>query len=328
MSQLLWLLLTLPAAGADGRVEQILTARDVLMSAASNEDCTPGQIFVIYSQSDRRALEEKRAEPIGFADIYERFGDKKCLAKVKSHSQSALIREKDPAIAINMKSGEREIPGRNDLIREGHKEHASFYKATVYGGYFFGQTASTLDRGEFLVGVSPIMYGIRNNVQVDLTYLLLFTQVVQTGVKYRFLSNEDMRLAVYLQNARFWDLGKDAWVGEIHYDSISNGRTVTHTKLRYSSKVPRDLLLSDKAKEKDSTLELSTVTEWVLNSWNRMLLGPKFVAGNDFDLGFLFSFLYIERSFHAAVNLNVNSMRKLDFKTGKQTVGLDLFWRF
>ncbi len=175
-------LLASPALGNDGRLEEILTSRDVRMSASRAEDCTPGQIFVIYSQSDKRELENKTAEPIGFADIYARFGEKECLAKVRSHSQSAMIRENDPAIAINMKSGVRAIPGRNDLIREGHKEHASFYKATVYGGYLFGQTASTLDQGEFLVGLAPALYGVTNNVQVDITYLLLIAKVVQAGV--------------------------------------------------------------------------------------------------------------------------------------------------
>jgi|GEM_PF-5099743 len=189
---ILALLLTIAAHAADGRVEEILTARDLRMSAVSPEDCTPGQIFVIYGQSDKREIADNTAEPIGYADIYARFGEKGCLAKVKSHSQSALIRVHDPAVAIDMKSGKTEVPGRNDLIREGHKEYAAFYKATVYGGYLFGQTASTLDKGEFLVGLTPLMYGLTNNVQLDLTYFQLLKSVVQGGAKYRFVSNEDM----------------------------------------------------------------------------------------------------------------------------------------
>jgi hypothetical protein len=319
--------LAMPAAMAappmNARVEKILSAREVLMTAATRVDCTPGQVFALYPQG-----EEKDPEPVGFADAYERFGERQCLAKVKSHSQSGLIRAGDPAAPVDLYDTGQEIPGRYDLVREGRREYASLYKPTVYAGYLFGQTASTLDRGEFLVGAPSVMYGIRNNFQVDFTYLRLFEQVAEAGVKYKFYSNEDMRFSIYFQNSRFLNIGKDAWAAELQYDSSDNSRSMSHTKLRFSSKVPSYLALSDKEKEKDSSLELSTVNEWMLKSWHRVLFGPKFIAGQEYDLGFLFSFLYVRKIFHVALNLNINSVRRFDPAKNRQMVGLDFFWRF
>lgn len=320
--------LSAPAGRTDNILAEILTSRDVLISAEKREDCSPGRIFAIFSQSDSRKIEEKTAEPIGFAESYAHHGEKQCLCRVKSHTQSALIRAGDFVQAIDLTRKEHNLPGRNDLIREGHREFASFYKPLVYGGYLFGQTASTLDRREWLVGLSHIMYGLKNDLQIDATYLLLFYKVAMGGIKYRFVSNEDMRLAIYVQGARFLKTGQGAWAAEAHYDSISNSRVVTHTKLSFTSKVPTSVFLTDKEKEKDSSVELSTVTEWVLKSWNRLLLGPKFVAGDQFDLGFSFSFIYVSNSFHAAANLSANTVKRFDFKNNRQTVGLDLFWRF
>lgn len=316
--------------GDYSRVEKILSARDVLITAESRAQCAPGQVFAIYPQKDEQneRLDVEEDEPLGFADAYERFGDRQCLARVKSHSQSALIRARDPARPLDLRRDGQNIPGRYDLVREGRKEWAALYKPTVYGGYLFGHTASTLDKGEWLVGLTPLMYGIRNNFQADLTYPRLFEKVLEGGLKYKFYSNEDMRLTLRLQNARFWEIGKDAWSAELHYDSQSNSRSMSHTKLIYSSKVPKDLALSDEAKEKDVSVELVSVNEWIFRGWHRLLFGPKFVAGDELDLGFLLSFIYVRESFHASVNLNVNSVRKFDFSAYKQVVGFDMFWRF
>lgn len=320
------------------RVEKILSARDILITAETREQCRPGNVFALTPQdtdpddpqpSDQKKTEDREEpEPLGFAEAYERYGEKQCLAKVKSHSQSALIRARDSARALDLRKSGQNIPGRYDLVREGHKEWAAMYKPTVYGGYLFGQTASTLDKNEWLIGFGPVMYGIRNNFQADITYARVLEKVFEFGLKYKFYSNEDMRFSLYFQNSRFWEIGKDAWAAELHYDSQSNSRSMSHTKLHYASKIPKKLALTDESKKDDSSLELITTNEWILKGWNRILFGPKFVAGDELDLGVLFSYLYVRESFNAALNLSVNSVRKIDLGKFKQAIWFDLFLRF
>jgi hypothetical protein len=147
------------------------------------------------------------------------------------------------------------------------------------------------------------------------------------GAKGKVYQNEDMKLSLYTAGTQYWKIGKSSWEGGAMFDNGSNGRALTHTRLRYTSKAPEQIAFVDSSQQKNSTLELSTVNEWMLSSWHRILFGPKFLAGDTYDLGFLFSMIFVFDRFHGAINLNVNSVRNFDFKGYKQMVGADLFWR-
>ncbi|MGZ3660078.1 MAG: hypothetical protein ACXVCK_08280 [Bdellovibrionota bacterium] len=301
-------------------MDKIFSSTEIVIGSEPAGPCEKGQIFEIIPQDE--------ATPTAFAEV-ERFEKGLgCVAKVTSHPKSPLVRVGDSTKPVDLHRGGQGIPARYDLIREGHRHYSSRYKPLVYGGLLFGHTAATLDQGEFLVGVSPFMYGITQEFQLDTTWSRLLEKAGDLGAKYRFYKNEDMKLTGYLQGTKYFNTGKSSWNAELMFDNGSNGRSLSHTRLLFSSKVPEQLVLVDSAKRKDITVELSSVNEWLLSSWHRILFGPKFVAGDTYDLGFLFSMIFIFDHFHAAVNLNVNSIRQFDFKGYKQAVGADMYWRF
>jgi hypothetical protein len=305
---------------AKADVLQILNSKELLLTPQT-EKCENGQVMAIFSQDGEN-------EAIGFAEIV-REENGACVAKVTSHSQSALIRVKDRAVLVDLKEKNQNLRGRYDLLREGKNEVAVRYKPLVFAGYTYGQTAATLDKGEFLLGLSHLMYGIQPRLQVDINPLLLaFSNLASGGVKYQFLHLEDVRAALRLEGTRFFNLGKGAWAAELQYDSFSNGRSMTHTKLRYTSKLPDSLFLQDQNKEKQGTAEISTVYEWILPSWHRILLGPKFTAGEEKDVGFLFTSLFLYKHFHWSINININSLAKFNLRENKQVISGDFFWRF
>ncbi len=308
----------LQSAHAD--VLEILNSKELLLTPQT-ETCENGQVMAIFSQDGEN-------EAIGFAEVI-REANGACVAKVKSHSQSALIRVKDRAVLVDLREKNQNLRGRYDLLREGKAEVAVRYKPLVFVGYTFGQTAATLDKGEFLLGLTHLMYGIQPRLQVDISpFLLAFGNIATGGAKYQFLQLEDVRAAIRLEGTRFLNLGKGSWAAELQYDSFSNSRSMTHTKLRYTSKLPDSLFLQDQDKEKQGTAEISTVYEWILPSWHRILLGPKFTAGEEKDVGFLFTSLFLYKHFHWSVNININSLAKLNFREKKQVISGDLFWRF
>jgi hypothetical protein len=285
--------------------------------------CPKGRVFVLYSQ-------DGEPEPLGFAEITQvdsRTG-RRCLAKLISHSKSGLVRVGDRADMVDLEKAGDDIPARYDLLREGDKEVAVRHKPLVYAGYLYGHTGATLDRGEFLAGLSPLGYGISDRVMVDTTPFLYLANVGSVGVKWKFYQNEDMRLATYLRGQQFFAIGKGAWEAELILDSASNSRSMSRTKLRFRSKLPDNLVLENREREKQATVEISSVNEWMLKSWQRILFGPKVVTGDQTDLGFLLSVLFPYEHFHWSVNLEVNSLRKFDFANYRQTVSFDLFWRF
>lgn len=308
------------SGAAHARVEKIISSSEVQITAEADTPCLPGDIYAIYPQ------DEKNPEPIAFAEV--KSFKKNCIAKVSAHPRSPLIRVGDPTLPVDLLKGGQKIPARYDLLREGHREYSSRYKPLVYGGLLFGHTAATLDKGEFLVGLTPLMYGITNKFQLDTTWPRLFEKVGEVGAKFKFYQNEDMKLTAYAQGSQYFKTGKSSWNTALMFDNGSNGRSLSHTRLLFSSKVPEQTLFVDSAKQKDASVELSSVNEWLLSNWHRILFGPKFIAGNDYDLGFLFSYIFVFDNFHAAVNLSVNSLRHFDFKDYRQAVGADLFWRF
>jgi hypothetical protein len=307
---------------ARAEVEEILSAREIAIPLQDGR-CEVGATLAIFSQDGEN-------DPLGFAEITGGIEGmpSSCRATVVSHSRSALIRVKDRAVLLDLKERNANLPGRYDLLREDRRSVATRYKPLVYAGYLFGQTAATLAKGEFLAGPFPLAYGITDRLQIDTSPALFLTQVGQLGGKYQFFRGEDIRLAFHVTGVRFFNIGKGSAWAELQYDSTSNGRSMTHTKVRYTFKLPDSLPLENRDKEKQGAAEITTVYEWVLPSWHRILLGPKFTAGEVQELGFLFTALFLYRHFHWTVNLEVNSLQKIDFPNNKQAVSFDFFWRF
>lgn len=320
---LLTLLASLVAFAAEGppRVLEIVSSTELRLSALGN--CQPESVMAIYGQDDRD-------QPLGFADVTGPTpGDPlSCQATVISHSRNALIRVDDPIRLLDLTTADDTLPGRYDLLREGRRDFSARYKPLVYVGYLFGHTAATLDKGEFLVGIGPFIYGVTDRLQIDTAPILYLQNIGQIGVKYKVIHDEDARVSVHVTGSRFFSIGRGAWTAEIQYDNASNSRSMSHTKLRYSSKQPDSVLLNNRDKEKQGSLELTTVSEWILRDWHRMLFGPKFTAGEERDLGFVASTIFVFDTWHATLNLEVNSLRKFDLKDFKQVASVDVFLRF
>ncbi len=315
----LWLWL-LPIPALAEQVEAILSSWEIAI-LPRNEACPAGDMFAIFSQ-------EEGSDPIGFAKILGPTENKQhCRASISSHSRSALIRVGDRIEFIDFTKRNPHLPSRYDLVQDSHKKIAARYKPLVYGGYLYGHTAETLEKKEFLVGIGPLFYGITDRLQVNTVPISLVSNIGVLGLKYKFLELEDMRLSASLEGSKYFATGKGSWSAEILYSSTSNSRSMTHTKLTFISKVPDAAPLENKDQEKQSTAEISTVYEWLLPSWHRILLGPKFTAGEEKDVGFLFTALFLYEHFHWSINLSINSLSKIDLKKNKQVLSFDLFWR-
>jgi hypothetical protein len=64
-------------------------------------------------------------------------------------------------------------------------------------------TGYTLNRGEFIVGIGPIGFGVTDNVQVGTNILLFLFQFYNANVKVSLVEKADMALAVGLSLGRF-----------------------------------------------------------------------------------------------------------------------------
>jgi hypothetical protein len=312
------LLLALAAGSAEAKVEKIVSSRQLEVSGVP---CEAQTMLAIFSQ-------EKDEEALGYVEVTgPAAGSANCIGTVRSHSRTGLVRVGDRTELMDLHGRDRNLPGRYDLVVEKKRRISARYKPLVYTGYLGGETAATLAKGEFLVGLSPLFYGVNDSLQVGLTPLLAFAKIASVNSKYRFYQNEDMRFSVQGTWNNYFDIGKNAWSGTIFYDSSSNSRSMTHTYLRFYSRTPSGTPLEDKAKEKRYSAELVSINEWILPSWHRILFGPKFIAGEEKDLGLVATALFVYEHFHWAINVELNSITRLKFKDKKQLASFDFFWR-
>jgi hypothetical protein len=318
---ILWLLLLTWITPAHAQVEAILSGKELELSGLKN-DCEPHSRVAIYSQDGDH-------EVLGYAEVSGPSGRKNfCRATVLTHSRSALVRVSDGTELLNLLRRDAPVTGRYDLVLEDEKKVAARYKPLVYAGYLFGETASTLAKGEFLIGLTPFFYGITNRVQIETTPALLFAKIASVGAKYKFYDTEDISFAILGKANQHFDVGKRSWSATLFYDSTSNSRSMSHTTLTFTSKLPTNTPLESTDKQKRFTAELTSTYEFVFKHWQRLLFGPKFTAGNTKDVGFVATGVFPYEHFHFAVNVELNSITRLEFRNKKQLASFDFFWRF
>lgn len=316
-----WLFLfLLGTAPAQARVEAILSGTELEVSGLPN-GCVPLDRLAIYAQDGEQ-------ETLGYAEITDESGKKGfCRATVRTHSRSALVRVGDRTELLNLQKKDASLPGRYDLVLEDKKKIAARYKPLVYGGYLFGETASTLAEGEFLVGASPLFYGITHRLQVETKPFLAFAKIATLSGKYKFYDTEDLTFSILGTGNQHFDVGKRSWSATLFYDSTSNSRSMSHTTLTFNSKLPTDTPLEEKDKQKRFSAEITSTYEFVFKRWQRLLVGPKFTAGEKKDLGFVATAVFPYEYFHWAVNMELNSITRFQFREGKQLFSFDFFWR-
>lgn len=309
-------LFLLLSAMAEAKVESILSSKEIELSEVI---CEPQSMVSIISQ-------DKEGETLGYAEITGPSSNGRCVATVRSHSRSGLIRSGDRTEMLNLRGHNGNLPGRYDLVVEKRKISAR-YKPLVYTGYIGGETAATLNKGEFLVGLSPLFYGISDSLQVGTTPLLALAKIANVNSKFRFYETEDIRLSAQGTLNEYFEIHKTSWSGTVFLDSTSNSRSMTHTYFRFNSKSPTSTPLEDKSKEKQYSAELVTINEWILPGWQRILFGPKFTAGDEKDIGLVATALFPYDHFHWAINIELNSITRLKFRDKKQLASFDFFWR-
>jgi hypothetical protein len=306
-------------SSANGETVLSIHSDSLLLLPKRAEGCPVGAAYGILSESKDSPFK-------GVARLNGEANARGCFAKVEYHSKSLLIRPGDPVVFVDFARRAPHIPGRFDLLQEG-KPFAARYKPLIYGGYHFGHTASTLNKGEWLLGLSPLMFGPHDRITLELSPFLALDRVLAYGGKALLYRGEDHRLAIHGELMHFLKQNNSAWNASILFDSVSSSSLSSHTRLKFVSRLPSSLPLMDRNREKKYSVELSTIYEWMLPNWNRLLIGPRFIAGDENDLGLLFAAMFIYERLHWSINLELSSLSKFDIRNYRQVVSAGVYWR-
>ncbi len=265
---------------------------------------------------------------IGYATV-KKMGEKTWTATVKAHSKEALVRPGNFLQKVDLTNYHTNMPGRFDLVRKDQKDIAAKFKHLVYLDYQLGQAAATLDKHENLAGLTTYAYGVTNNFQLDSTTLLNFAKIFNVGAKLNVLSGEDYRVSLYSKYYRYFKYqNQSAYDFEAIIDKTSNTNMMTFTKVSHKVRRPEGSgILTPNIYTKSSNTEVQTIYGYILNNWNRVLLGPKYNIEQK-TLGGAAIYTVIYNHFHWSFALQTSNLSKLRLGKDGYDYYLDFYWRF
>lgn len=265
---------------------------------------------------------------LGYATV-KKIGEKTWIATVKMHSKEGLVRIGNFLQKVDLTNYHTKMPGRFDLVRKDQKDIASKFKHLVYLDYQLGQAAATLDKHEHMLGLTTYAYGITNSLQVDTTTLFNFVKIPNAGVKLNVLAGEDFRVSLYTKYYRYLKYdNQNAFDFEAIVDKTANTNMMTFTKVSHKVRRPEGSgILTPNIYSKQSNTEIQTIYGYILNNWNRILLGPKYNFEQK-TLGGAAIYTVIYNHFHWSFALQTSNLSKLQLGNNGYDYYLDFYWRF
>jgi hypothetical protein len=147
-------------------------------------------------------------------------------------------------------------------------------------------TGYTLNRGEFIVGIGPVGFGITDNVQVGTNILLFLFQVYNVNLKVNFVKTESQAFAVGLDLNNF---NLDVFEEETGFTSVSpyasfSTRVGTNTLLHLGGSY--SVFTSDKDIEDAKVESSSSGTSLYTGLEYSFSHKTKFLAEGGYDITF------------------------------------------
>lgn len=240
-----------------------------------------------------------------------------------------IIQVGDELNEINLTTYNENYKGSTELLVKKTKTNVSSrYKPLFTQGVVAGETAEPLEKDEFLITyLGQIYYGFYPYWTLGTTAPLNAAGGINFSSKMRLLSTEKNTLATGLSFARIPSTDQSTLNLTFLWDSYSNTSMITHNYLSLA------VLSYDKAAETTAIKSFASSSiqsgyEFILPSWDRILLGPNYNFERK-SIGGYFSYVKVWDRLHLYLSLNTIDIRTLKWSyTEGYYFFLDLYWRF
>lgn len=299
-----------------------------------------GEKLSIISKSNNQVLghvevEEVGTEPVETLPSGENSPEAWARARIIVHSKNAIPIVGDLLDKINLSDESEHYPGRGDLIvfsgedwSQGKEKISARYRSIVDQGLLIGETASTLQKNEHYFNIATkYAYGLTNKLSLSTVAALDIASIYNINLKYNALRNEDFLITPTLGYSH-WnneDLHKSNLVFGMYVDIMTNSKLISHSSVSWAVQ-GKFFGRKDPTQSYLTTSSVQSGYEYILDNWNRFLLGPRYYFDTQSVGGYL-AYLMVWDHFHFEVG--VNSMNLSKFKVGKNGMlpFLDLSWR-
>lgn len=269
-------------------------------------------------------------QPVAFVQVIKIEGEipQRLFCQLLEHSRWSLVRPGDYLQKIDLsKVSESYLGGTELLVRSSSRKISTRYKPLVYQGLSIGETAEVLMPDENLITfLGYYSYGFKNGWMATTIVPGYFFGLYNLNIKKQFLNSENHVLSWQLKNYFNQNTQSTRNAFEFYWDSINAGNQIAHTVLTVN--------LAPFGIRKDELLNIITSTslqseyEFILDNWDRVLVGPKY----NFDLkavGGHLSYLAIWDSFNLSLTLSTVDFSSIKFDPEKGYLfSFDLFWRY
>lgn len=220
-----------------------------------------------------------------------------------------------------------DVPGFNSLTLGGGNEVESRYKELAYFGVFTSD-GHTLDEKEFLISPFQTQYGITDTVNLKVVNALWFDGYINSGLKGRIVHNKHAKIT--LNGLGAYKVQKQDWIvqGGGVITLPSNSKFQSHFMANFIFDEQSDKSKATKDLNLFRTSDIRSMTEYITDSWNRVLYGPVYNVELQ-TFGGTVSYMWIWKTFHMSLGVATRDFTELSFGTDDGYYYVyDLFLRF
>lgn len=270
-------------------------------------------------------------QPVAFVQVIkvETEGEvQRLYCQLLEHSRWSLLRVGDYLQKIDLSKVSESYLGSTELlVRSSSRKISTRYKPLVYQGLSIGETAEVLMPDENLITfLGYYSYGFKNGWMLTTIVPGYFFGLYNLNIKKQFYNSDSHILSWQLKNYFNQKDQVTRNAVELYWDSINAGNQIAHTVLTVNL-APFGIREGELLNIITST-SLQTEYEFILDNWDRVLVGPKY----NFDLkavGGHFSYLAIWDSFNLSLTLSTVDFSSIRFDPEKGYLfSFDLFWRY
>lgn len=243
-------------------------------------------------------------------------------------SRTNFLQPGDKIFRLDLSSDNNHYKGTTDLIiRKQNPEISAKYKPLFTLGTSAGETAETLWQHEYLVTwYGLVAYGVFDWMTIETVAPADFLHAENLAAKFRMYNSDSNILSSGFSLANIPNQNSATLNVNFFWDSISTEKVIQHTYLTialYSFSQAQDTT----AVKSLGTSSLQTGYEYILDNWDRVLIGPSFNFEKKAVGGYI-GYLKIWDRFHFGVSLNSTSITSFKVSpTDGYYVLFDAYWR-
>jgi hypothetical protein len=305
---------------------QSIDSATTMTALSSYSEFKVGEVLVIQSRDAHQQI-------IGFVEVksieVQPGGRYVVKARLVRHTRSAMIQIGDILYRMDFNTYHEEYKGTTELIIKNENiQSSASYKPLVFMGLSAGETAQTLNDNEVLINfIGYLDYGYNPKFTIGTLVPANILSAPNAHAKYKF-SESDSNVFSFGANY-FQSTAKTEGTLNLtlYWDSVSSESLIGHTNLSVAL-ATIDNAKSLTALKGTGTSSFQSGYEFVLDDWNRVLIGPSFNFENK-SVGGYMSYLWVWDHFHALAGFSTtNITRTVVSVEDGYYFNADFFWRF